>query len=91
MHTQWYPGERISPKKQTPVILRAVVGFAQHPRLAPIVTLFQVTTKACDNVNEIVQLIHLLSRDVTYTIDQLKNKHDKQSRKKKENDDRNAT
>ena len=76
---------------QTRVILRAVVGVAQHPRLAPIVTIFQVITKSCDNVNEVVQLMHLLSRDVTYTIDQLKNKHDKQSRKKKANDDRNVT
>ena len=47
------------PKKQTPVILRAVVGFAQHPRLAPIVTLFQVMTKACDNVNVYCQEMSL--------------------------------
>ena len=32
-----------------------------------------------------------LSRDVTYTIEQLKNKQDKQSRKKKVNDIRNVT
>ena len=67
------------------------MGVVQCTCVAPIVTLFQLITKACDNVNEIVQLMHLLSRDVTYIIDQLKNKHDKQSRKKKTNDDRNVT
>ena len=83
MHTQWYPGEQFSPKMQTPVLVRAVVGIAQHPRLPPIVTLFQVITKAWDNVDEFVQLITLLLIDVTYTIDQLEKKQDKQTRKKK--------
>ena len=91
MHTQWYPGKRFSAKKQRPVIVRAVVSIAQHPRLPPIVTLFQVMTKAWDNVNEVVQLIPLLSVDVTYTIDQLEKKQDKQARKKKVKDIRNVT
>ena len=43
------------------------------------------------NVNEVVQLIHLLSRDVTYTIDQLEKKQDEQTRKKKVKDIRNVT
>ena len=67
------------------------MGIAQHPRLPPIVTLFQVITKACENVNEVVQLIPLLSIDVTYTIDQLEKKQDKQTRKKKVKDIRNVT
>ena len=60
------------------------MGVAQLPRLPPIVTLFQVMTKACENANEVVQLIPLLSIDVTYTIDQLEKKQDKQTRKKKQ-------
>ena len=56
------------------------MGVVQCTCVPPIVTLFQVITKACENVN-----------DVTYTIDQLKNKHDKQSRKKKAKDNRNVT
>ena len=90
MHTQWCPGEQISPKNETPVLMRVVctelptvVGIAQHPRLPPIVTLFQIITKAWDNVDEVVQLITSLLIDVTYTIDQLEKKQDKQTRKKK--------
>ena len=67
------------------------MGVAQLPRLPPIVTLFQVMTKACENANEVVQLIPLLSIDVTYTIDQLEKKQDKQTRKKKVKDIRNVT
>ena len=70
---------------------QTVMGVVQCTCVAPIVTLFQLMIKACDNVNEAVPLMHLLSRDVTYIIDQLKNKHDKQSRKKKTSDDRNVT
>ena len=66
--------------------LPTVVGIAQHPRLHPIVTLIQIITKAWDNVDEIVQLITSLLIDVTYTIDQLEKKQDKQTRKKKVKD-----
>ena len=41
-------------------------------------------------LNDVVQLIPLLSRDVSYTINKLKNKYVKQSRKKKVKDDRNV-
>ena len=51
--------------------LWTVVSIAQLPRLPSIVTHFQVITKVCEDVNEVVQLIHLLSWDVTCTIDQL--------------------
>ena len=71
--------------------LPTVVGIAQYPRLPPIVTLFQVITKAWDSVDEFVQLITLLLIDVTYTIDQLEKKQDKQTRKKKVKDIRNMT
>ena len=71
------------------------MGVAQYTCVPPILTLDNLITEACENiidvVNKVVQLTPLLSRDVTYTIDKLKNKHDKQSRKKKEKDDRNAT
>ena len=83
MHTQWCPGEQFSPKMQTPVLVRDVVGIAQLPCLPPIVTLIQLITKTWDNANEVVQLITLLSIDVTYTLDQLEKKRDKQTRKKK--------
>ena len=92
------PDQQFSAKLKTPVFGRdvchyrqTVMGVVQSTCVPPIVTLFQVITKACENVNDVVQLTPLLSRDVTYTIDQLKNKYDKQSRKKKEKDDRNVT
>ena len=71
--------------------LPTVVGIAQHPRLPPIVTLFQIITKAWDNVDEVVQLITSLLIDVTYTIDQLEKKQNKQIRKKKGKEIRNVT
>ena len=67
------------------------MGVVQCTCVPPIVTLFQVITKACENVNDVVQLIHLLSRDVTYTIDQLEKKQDKPTRKKKAKAIRNVT
>ena len=68
------------------------MGVAQYTCVTPILTLDNLITEACENindvVNEVVQLTPLLSRDVTYTIDQLENKRDKQSRKKKVEEDR---
>ena len=59
------------------------MGVAQHPCVPPILTITILMTEAWENVNEVVQLTTLLLRDITYTIDRVKNKHDKQSRKKK--------
>ena len=82
---------RRSKHQSSCVMFVTVVGIAQLPCLPTIVTLFQVITKACENVNEAVQLTPLLSIDVTYTIDQLEKKQDKQTRKKKVKDIRNVT
>ena len=59
------------------------MGIAQYPCVPPILTLTVLMTEACDNVNEVVQLITPIVESVTCTIDHRKNKHDKQSRKKK--------
>ena len=84
MHTQWCPIDDFwrNPKhRYYDVMCVPALGVAQCTRVAPIVPLLP---KASDNVNEIVQLMHLLSRDVTDTIDQLKtNTTNKLGRKKK--------
>ena len=89
------PGWKNFPKEANTGHIRCclwtVVSIAQLPRLPSIVTHFQVITKVCEDVNEVVQLIHLLSWDVTCTIDQLEKKQENQTRRKKAKAIRNVT
>ena len=75
-------------KSKTPVLWRDMCPCFGSCAMHSCRTYCDALTKACDIVNEIVQLIHLLSRDVTDTIDQLKTNTTNKLGRKKANDDR---
>ena len=58
---------RRSEHRSSCVMFVTVVGIAQLPCLPTIVTLFQVITKACENVNEVVHQLNLYCQQMSLT------------------------